>query len=281
MSVIELPTHVGRHGQRGYFKASDLPQRGSVSQIAFGVGWWEFDQIFKFYPGQFTVMTGIAGHGKSSFLFNVLTKLARDKGVASFLYVPENESHLLETLRPLWPGDDESFDQYLDTQLFVQSAVPEHYDDAAQTLDWVLEQAATAVVKDHAEIVVIDPWNELDRAKPKDMLLTDYVGECLRLIKQFCRTLNAAVVVVAHPTKAINEHGGKITSLADIEQSMNWFNKADNGLIVVRETERNAARVISAKVRMRGSGKLGVCYFHVDPDTGIFTPMHGGVDVGA
>jgi hypothetical protein len=97
-------------------------------------------------------------------------------------------------------------------------------------------------------------------------------------LKDFCRTMNATVIVVAHPTKAVNENGGRVAGLADIEGSMNWFNKCDNGLIVVRE-EGNTARVISAKVREIGAGRVGVCHFHVDPNTGVYTPMHGAVSL--
>ena len=265
-----------RHGQAGYFSLADLPQRGSVEKLAFGVGWWELDQIFKFYPGQFVVVTGIAGHGKSTFLLNCLVKLARDKGVRSFLYVPENEGYLREKLRKLWTGDDASFEHYAETQCFVQSAVV-GAEQEAKTMPWVLAQAATAVERDGVEIVMIDPWNELDRAKPKDMLLSDYIGRCLMDLKDFCRVMNATVIVVAHPTKAVNENGGRVAGLADIEGSMNWFNKLDNGLIVVRDTDRNSARVISAKVREIGAGRIGACHFHVDPETGIFVPMHGAV----
>jgi twinkle protein len=126
--------------------------------------------------------------------------------------------------------------------------------------------------------VLIDPWNELDRAKPPQMLLTDYIGECLMLLKQLCRSMNVVVIVVAHPTKAVNEKGGRVPSLADIEGSMNWYNKCDNGLIVVREVETNTTRIISAKVREIGAGRIGACYFSVDPETGLFTPQYGAVD---
>ena len=118
-----------------------------------------------------------------------------------------------------------------------------------------------------------------DHAKPRDMLMSDYIGECLMLVKQFCRSLNAIVIIVAHPTKAVNEGGGRIPTLADIEGSMNWFNKCDNGLIVVRDTVRDSTRVISAKVREIGAGKRGVCHFDVDPQTGIFKPQYGAVSL--
>lgn len=268
--------HSHRHGQPGYFSLSDLPQRPSVATHAISTGWWELDQIFKLYRGQFVVVTGIAGHGKSTLLLNVLVNLARSEGIRSFLYVPENEAHLTDKLRAIFKND-EAFKHFSAQQCFVQSAVPHAHDDPPHTLEWVLEKAVKAIEVDDVDVVVIDPWNELDRAKPRDMLLTDYIGESLMTLKQFCRSFNVVVIVVAHPTKAVTENGGRTAGLADIEGSMNWFNKCDNGLIVVRDAEKNTARVISAKVRETGAGKLGVCHFFVDPETGIYTPQKGGV----
>lgn len=275
--VIELASHRGRYGQAGYFSLADLPQRGSVAKQAFGAGWWELDQIFKFYLGQLVVVTGIAGHGKSTFLLNIILKIAREKGVKSFLYVPENEAYLRDKLSRIWGTSQDTFQHFCEHQCFIQSAIPEGDDRPAHTIDWVLNQAEIAVERDNVEIVMIDPWNELDRAKPREQLMTDYIGESLMLVKNFCRRRNVVVIMVAHPTKAVNENGGRVAGLADIENSMNWFNKCDNGLIVVREPESNTARVISAKVREIGAGKLGQCYFSVDPETGSYTPHHGGV----
>jgi twinkle protein len=273
--VVDLDGVVQEIYTPGLYALVDLPQRGSVAKQAFGSGWWELDEILKFYLGQFVVVTGIAGHGKSTFVLNVVLKMALEKGVKSFMYVPENEGHLLEKLRLIWPGNDKSFEHFAAKQCFVQSAVPHEIHEPAHTIEWVLGKARDTVEEHKVEVVLLDPWNELDRAKPRDMLMTDYIGECLRLVKQFCRTLNVIVIIIAHPTKAVNENGGRVAGLADIEGSMNWFNKCDNGLIVVRDAERNACKVISAKVREIGAGKVGVCHFTVDPLTGIYKPQYG------
>lgn len=258
----------------GLYTLADLPQRGSVAKQAFGAGWWELDSILKFYLGQFLVITGVAGHGKSTFALNVLLKLALEKRVGSFLYVPENEGHLKEKLRLIWTGTDAQFEHFCRSQCTVQSAVQHEQREPAHDIRWVLSKAEWAVTHRGAEIVMIDPWNELDRARDKNELMTDYIGRCLVEIKDFCRSMNAVVIVVAHPTKAIATNGGRVVSLADIEGSMNWYNKCDNGLIVVREAG-NTCKVISAKVREIGAGKLGACHFMVDPMTGQFTPQHG------
>lgn len=258
----------------GLYSLADLPQRGSIAKQAFGSGWPELDSILKFYLGQFIVLTGVAGHGKSTFILNVLMKMALEQGVGSFLYVPENESHLRDKLRNIWTGSEASFQHFCQSQCSIQSAIPHQQYEPAHTIDWVLDKAEWAVAHRKAEIVLIDPWNELDRARKRDELMTDYIGRCLMLIKDFCRSLNTIVIVAAHPTKGIVTQGGKVVSLADIEGSMNWYNKCDNGLIVVREAG-NTAKIISAKVREIGAGKLGTCHFMVDAATGRFTPQYG------
>jgi twinkle protein len=110
------------------------------------------------------------------------------------------------------------------------------------------------------------------------MLMTDYIGQCLMYLKQFARHYNVTVILVAHPTKA-GIADGKVPALSDIEGSMAWFNKCDNGLIVVRDGKTTTTRIISAKVRERGAGKRGECYFTVDPDSGIWTAQHGAVSL--
>lgn len=259
----------------GLYQLADLPARESVAKRSFGVGWPELDEILKFYLGQLVVVSGVAGHGKSTFVLNALLKMALERGIKSFMYVPENEANLFEKLRLIWPGDERGFTHFAAKQCLVQSAVPHFVNEPPHTIEWVLDRAAQAVNDHKVEMVLIDPWNELDHARPSGMLMTDYIGGCLRLVKQFCRLYDAIVIIVAHPTKAVNENGGRIATLADIEGSMNWFNKCDNGLIVVRDPERPAARVISAKVREIGAGRTGSCHFTVDPNTGKFKPQYG------
>lgn len=264
-----------RHGQPGYHSLAELPQRGRIGDEAVSTGYEELDELWRIYPGQFTVVTGVAGHGKSTLLLNVIANIARDQDMRSFLYVPENEGHILEKMRLIW-GQKAGFDRFAHEQCFVQSAAPEAYDSIPKTLNWVLDRAVVAVQRDEVDLLMIDPWNELERAKPKDMVLSDYIGQCLMQLKQFCRAMDVAVILVAHPTKAGVEQG-KVPTLADIEGSMNWYNKCDNGLIVARDPIGNTCRVISAKVREIGAGRRGECHFFVDPSTGLFTPQYGAV----
>jgi len=275
-------TNFPRHGQLGYYALADLPQAPPLDECAYSAGWWELDKIWKLYPGQFSVVTGLPGHGKSTFLLNVVCNVAKQHGTRTFMYVPENERSIKAQLERIW-GADKGFDQFSREQCFIHSAEPDDYDQRARTIEWVLDKAKVSVEKDEADIVLIDPWNELERAKPKEEMLTDYIGRCLQYLKQMTRKYNVSVIMVAHPTKAGNSdersRDGKIRGpgLADIEGSMGWYNKCDNGLIVVREPQ--ATRVVSAKVRLSpDAGQRGQCHFDVDKNTGIFTPQYGEVE---
>ena len=266
----------GRHGQAGYYSVADLPQKEPVGKSSVSSGWDEFDQIFRLYPEQFVAVTGRAGSGKSTFIFNLVVNYARLHGIRSFLYVPENEARLRGKLRKIW-NDEKTAEDFLRGMAFVQSAVPEHYDDEPKTLSWVLDQAVTAVREDGVDLLVIDPWNELEWARPRDMSQTEYVRECLMWLKQFNRAYNTSTILVVHPTKE-GLKDGKIPSLVDCEGSLSWHNKCDNGLIVHREKDTNATRVISQKVREEpDAGSLGECWFTLDRATDVYTPQYGAV----
>jgi twinkle protein len=266
--IIEFPETT----LEGLHRGRDLPQADrSIEENSLGTGWYDFDKLFKFYEGQFVIITGKPGAGKSMFMLNVLTKMALEQKVCSFMYVPENERYLLRKLRSVWQGSDQAYDYFLDHQLWVQASNREGRD--RHTMKFVLDRARFTVDNWGVRIVLIDPWNELDRARKPDQSMTDYIGECIGEIKDFVRKWHVSVVVVAHPTKAIVYDGERVPTLYDIEGSANWVNKADNGLIIHSERKQNRIRIISAKVREApGAGKEGDCYFTMD-DRGIYRPM--------
>jgi twinkle protein len=162
----------------------------------------------------------------------------------------------------------------------VQSSQPEEYDETPKTLQWVLNQARVAITEDGCRLVIIDPWNELEWSKPRDMTMTEYIGRCLQWLKKFARKYQVTVMLAAHPTKdsALRAQAeGKIVGGYDIDGGANWVNKADHVLAVARDAQRPVATVSCSKVRQRGAGKRGMCVFDVDPETGQFKPQHGAV----
>lgn len=77
---IEMSKEGHRHGQRGLFALADLPQRAPVGDAAVSPGWDSLADLWKLYPGQFTIVTGSPGHGKSTLILNVVCNVARMHG---------------------------------------------------------------------------------------------------------------------------------------------------------------------------------------------------------
>lgn len=108
-------------------------------------------------------------------------------------------------------------------------------------LAWVLERAQAAVVQYGARMVVIDPWNEMDHVRPRDMSLTEYTGFAIKQFRKLAWKYQIPVLVVAHPTKLRPEKAGQplpIPTLYDISDSAHWANKADVGIVVHRKDEK-------------------------------------------
>lgn len=69
------------------------------------------------------------------------------------------------------------------------------------TVDWLLERMEAVVVREGAEMIVIDPWSKLDHSRPPGVSENDYTGHVLNLLKRFARRFNVHVAIVVHPKK--------------------------------------------------------------------------------
>ncbi len=272
--MTKKPIPFPRHGIPGYYALADLPQAAPLEESAVSTGWPEMDKILKIYPGQLVVCTGNAGSGKSTFLFNLIINICHSHRRKAWLYVPENEANVMKKMQQIYGDTGPHFAAFTHTRCFIQSANYEHYDDEPRTIEWILQNAFKAWEADKIDMVLIDPWNELERAKLHDELLTDYIGRCLMRVKMFARQTGCTMFMIAHPTKA---SAGREVTMADIEGSMAWWNKCDNGLIVKHEPGSKETTVISAKVREQPyAGKPGHCIFLVDEETGMFREQLNG-----
>lgn len=230
----------------GVYRMSELPPLPAMR--IYDVGFELLADNYKLRLGDFAVVTGTPGFGKTSFVNDLLCRVSAQHGLkvawASFEQAPQRDHR--RALRtwfnelPEWRQDERLIsraDAWIDAHhVFI---VPGEEDDP--TLEWILDRLEVSVIQHGVSVVVIDPWNELEHQRNRDESETEYIGRAIRSLKRFAKAMQVHVIVVAHPTKSTKDGDGnyRMPTLYDINGSANWYNKADIGIIVHREDEDN------------------------------------------
>lgn len=228
----------------GVYRMGELPPLppSTIYEPRFAL----FRENFKCRLGDFSVITGTPGFGKTSFANDLFCGIAHENHLtiawASFEQEPQRDHR--RNLRSWFTGRREidltdaertAADRWIETQhLFL---MPREDEDA--TLEWLTEKMELAVARYGARIIVIDPWNELEHSRRQDETETEYIGRAIRTLKRFAKAFRVHICVIAHPTKSVKDSDGnyKMPTLYDINGSANWYNKADLGVIVHRQSK--------------------------------------------
>ena len=242
----------------GLYRLSQLPP--ASPRQALGTGILALDTHYRLRKGDFCVITGLPGHGKSSFVNEVACRMAATHGwttvFASFEQMPQIDHrralrsfHASRREKDMTPAELAAADAWIDRHFaFI---VPRDEDEVSLT--WVLEHAAAAILRYEASLVVIDPWNEIDHLRPRDLTLTEYVGFAIRQFRKLAKKYGVHLIVVAHPAKMQRGKDGKfpVPALQDISDSAHWSNKADVGIVVHRDGmidhHETAIRVVKSR----------------------------------
>jgi hypothetical protein len=134
-------------------------------------------------------------------------------------------------------------------------------EDVEVSVEWMLEHLAAVFTQDSARLAIVDPWNEMDHIRPRDLTLTEYTGFAIKAFKRLAAKYQAHIMMVAHPTKMKANAQGELPcpTLYDISDSAHFANKSDAGLVVHRETnDRTMIKI--AKTRYEEIGRPGKLY---------------------
>lgn len=269
----------------------DLYERGGLPR-GDSTGWPSLDPFFTIRRREWTVVTGIPGHGKSSWVDNVIINTARDRDWKWLIFSAENQpaarhASQLSAIyigRPFRPGPRERMSQedwlyasaFLDTQVQFIEPRAENCN-----LDTILRNAETAEI----DGLVIDPWNHLNHSRPNGMTETEHIGQSLMRVSQQAKDQNIHVVIVAHPMKLIRQKSTEgdtnvypVPTPYDISGSAHWRNMADNCICVWRDVldPRTETQIHVQKIRFREVGMVGLCKLYYDTVTGQFIdPLTG------
>jgi replicative DNA helicase len=246
----------------------------------------DHDRLYSVRKGEWTLITGIPGHGKSSWLDQLMIQLAQQHGWKFAVFSAENRPTQRHVVSLLEKYIDKPFREGPSARITrddMRAALPwlnEHFfflepNEEAQNLKTLLALGDRLIAEQQISALIVDPWNELDHSRPREITETEYISVALSAIRRFARARQVHVFVVAHPAK-MNKENGKypVPTPYDVSGSAHWRNKADNALAIHRdpvvEGERPSNSIHVQKIRFRENGRIGVANLTYDNITGRF-----------
>ncbi len=245
---------------------------------------WDLDNSFKIFPGQFTLITGIPGHGKTTWLKNLMVRMASRHDWKFFVYSGEEASTsfamaslmTIHSQKPFfeYPGlarinrmDVEKLTPYMNDHFMYYSLL-----NNEMTIEGVLEKAKEMVVRFGINAIVVDNMSSLEKRLSKNNDTRHHeLGSMLGELIKFARNHDVHVFVVAHPKKMQmmgKQYGAP--SGYDVGDSSHYFNKPDNGITIYRNMETGLTELQRWKVRFPYTGTIGNDYFNYNIATDTF-----------
>jgi len=235
--------------------------------VAYTTGWSSLDPIYKVVLGEVSIVSGVPNSGKSEWIDALLMNLSKNHGWGFALCSLEKtpDKHAIQLIekckdKPFYDRWDYDCQVVKDGERLVSGKVDRMSEgevleglrwinDRFQiisnvgndfpTIDWILDKARSAVLRHGIHGLVIDPYNEINHARPRDMNETEYVSIMMSKVKRFAQMYDVAVWFVAHPRQQQAWTGGA-PDMYCISGSANFVNKADNVIMVHRPYQPKA-----------------------------------------
>lgn len=259
----------------GTFRAEDF-RNALREEFLYGTvkgtstGWKSMDQFYNVMTGEWTLVTGMPGSGKSEWLDALTVNLALREGWTFGVFSPENQPLTYHTRKLIEKYVGKPVGEGLTERMTIQEYddavtwVDEHYTfilPELPTVDGLLETAQSLVLSRGIRGLIIDPWNEIDHSRAAAISETEHISQCLSKIRQFARNNGIHVWVVAHP-RIMRKEDGKypVPTPYDVAGSAHWRNKADNCITVHWDQVKggDTVQVHVQKVRKKQNGRLGM-----------------------
>jgi twinkle protein len=254
----------------------DAKERGLVRGAL--AGWPSINHLYSAMPEQWTLVTGIPNHGKSTFLDCMLLNIAESDGWRFGIFSPENQPIRRHVIGLIEKRANKKFSELNEHEIFDQMnwlherfhwILPDFDDD--WSLEGVLKLAKTLVYRQGIKGLVIDPWNELQHKIPQGFSETDYIAGAISKIRQFAHENSVHVWVVAHPTKLEKDKTTgeyPIPKPYNVSGSSHWANKADMAIAIHRPNfDKDYVLVCIQKVRFAEAGRVAQGMLIYDPNT--------------
>ena len=278
----------------GIFTAADL--HGDLRALfdnGFGpgaeTGWEEMDKICTYERRRNIIVTGTPGAGKSEWVDELVLRLCLRHQWKIGFFSPENIPivyHLRKLIEKLTGhrfqnGCGMTEGLLARSEEFLAENVSHISLKGNATPDRVLAKARELVVRRGCRIFVFDPLNRFDHEPAPGQTETQYISNLLNKFTEFATQYNCLLILVAHPRKMNRNPTTGATprvEMYDINGSVDFYNKADYGIVVERDKEIGITRVYVDKVKFKHLGVGGVATFVYDPVNGRYLPCEESHD---
>jgi len=257
-------------------RLNDLWGKGTGKGIS--TGYSNVDEIYTVAQGQLTIVTGYPSCGKSNFVDQLMTNLAKAHdwkfALCSFENQPEvHISRLMEIYKEkrFFDGSNRmSEDEKKEAFEFVENHFLFLDSEGAEpaTIESILERAKVAVVRMGIRGLVIDPYNYIENKGGQAE--HEFISGMLTRIQAFAKAYGVHIWFVAHPSK-ITRSGMDLPrpdGMA-ISGSMAWWAKADCG-ITIHRTKDHGVELAVWKCRYRWIGTQGETTLGYNKVTGTY-----------
>ncbi len=243
-------------------------------------GWDLLEKKFRIGKGQLTVISGIPTHGKSEFFDDMARRVAERHKWKTMVFSPENypyETHVIKLVEKYngspFSGPNRMAGVEVDVAvdfvdrhfLFIDAGTDE------VSLSSILLSAEKQIEESGLDMLLIDPWNELEDEKKEGESDHKFIGRTLKMLRKWARKYNIALFIIAHPIKLRSKVGEDppVPTAYDIADSSHWFNKPDNILIVYRNQD-DSVTVYVQKIKQKPFGRKGEVHYLYDRKNGRY-----------
>lgn len=260
-------------------------QRGLTTDV-----FKEFDNHMSFEGSKLCVVTGLPNSGKSPFvdicMIILSIKYGWKWGICSMenkplkLYIVKLAEKIYgQLIRPNKPLPD-------DKKHMIRNFIRDHFyfieanfdNGESETLDFILESAASLVRKHGIKGLTIDPWNKIEHQMKNGENETNYVSRTLDRLIRFEQNHDLFTFLVAHPAKMKKTKGGEyeVPDLYNISGSAHFYNKVDFGITVHRNYKAECTEIHITKMKWDHLGKKGAIAFKYNGGNGRLYEQIGG-----
>lgn len=272
-AVESFTVKAGRSGiiDREDLALAIIDRLGTSDEAGVSTGWPKLDRFYRVPRGMMTVVTGVPGHGKSTWVDSLVVQLAQHHGWRFAMFSPEQapaEKHALRLIHTVSGKDPQTLGGRLERGM---DWVLDHFtfldDQHDNTIAGILSRARLVARRGRLDGLVVDPWNKIRHERGRHARDDLYLQDALHQVTRFSRQTGVHVWVVAHPLKmereTPNSSRWKVPTVYDISGGSEWNNQADAIISVWRDQDGEdqdpaIAEVAVQKVRDQGQwGRLG------------------------